>query len=83
MPVSYRVKVRMTSTAGQSLALELEEFDDDINEPRKRFAPGDAVTIDQVGRPSSGTRYASTAGRTCTRRPVPYSTTPSDVANSV
>ncbi len=63
----YRVKVRMTSTAGQSLALELEEFDDDINEPRKRFAPGDAVveaetsfrlssryTLDPNGNPNPG-----------------------------
>jgi hypothetical protein len=42
LPGLYRVKVRMGSRAGQAIALENEEFDDEVNEPRKRPNAADA-----------------------------------------
>jgi hypothetical protein len=41
-PGLYRVKVRMSSRAGEAIALEIEESDDEVNEPSKRANPGDA-----------------------------------------
>ncbi len=38
----YRVKVRMRSRAGVAIALENDEYDDEVHEPRKRANAGDA-----------------------------------------